>query len=176
MAEWVERLCSEREILSSNPGILPLLSSACRECDGPPCHIHNYTVYMAWAAMPYTQLYSVYPYWWKRQMSHQTWLSGSQQARKSAGEIHSGFETHEEGHTESKTGAISGSTKWALVQQIFKKKSNILSVFTENCMKTKKFWHWSGWCVPCTTLHNLTNTLHDVEEFLNLLAKLFLTT
>ena len=43
-------------------------------------------------------------------------------ARKSAGEIHSGFETHEEGHTKSKTGAISGSTKWALVQQKFKKK------------------------------------------------------
>ena len=72
--------------------------------------------------MPYTHLYSVHPYWWKRQVSQQTLPSGSRQARKSAGEIHSGFETHEEGHTKSKTGAISGSTKWALVQQIFFKK------------------------------------------------------
>ena len=45
VAELVERLCSEREIPRSNPGILPLLSSACRECDGPPCRIHAYTVY-----------------------------------------------------------------------------------------------------------------------------------
>ena len=49
--------------------------------------------------------------------------SGSPQARKSAGEIHSGFEIHEEGHTKSKTGAISGSTKSALVQQKIKKKN-----------------------------------------------------
>ena len=45
VAEWVERLCSEWEIPRSNPSILPLLSSACRECDGPPCRIHAYTVY-----------------------------------------------------------------------------------------------------------------------------------
>ena len=45
VAEWVERLCSEREIPRLNPGILPLLSSACRECDRPSCHIHAYTVY-----------------------------------------------------------------------------------------------------------------------------------
>ena len=45
VAEWVERLCSEREIPRSNPSILPLLSSACREHDGPPCRIHAYTVY-----------------------------------------------------------------------------------------------------------------------------------
>ena len=45
MAEWVDHLCSEWEIPCSNPGILPLLSSACREPDGPPCHIHAYTVY-----------------------------------------------------------------------------------------------------------------------------------
>ena len=45
VAEWVERLCSEREIPRSNPGILPLLNSACRERDGLPCRIHAYTVY-----------------------------------------------------------------------------------------------------------------------------------
>ena len=45
VAEWVECLCSEREIPHSNPGILPLLSSACRERNGPPCRIHAYTVY-----------------------------------------------------------------------------------------------------------------------------------
>ena len=46
LLNWAsERLCSEREIPRSNPGILPLLSSACRERDGPPCHIHAYTVY-----------------------------------------------------------------------------------------------------------------------------------
>ena len=38
-AAVAERLCSEREIPRSNPGILPLLNSAYRECDGPPCHI-----------------------------------------------------------------------------------------------------------------------------------------
>ena len=46
VAEWVERLCSDREIPRSNPGILPLLSSACRERKGPPCRIHAYTVYV----------------------------------------------------------------------------------------------------------------------------------
>ena len=45
VAEWIERLCSEWEIPRSKPGILPLLSSACRECDRPPCRIHAYTVY-----------------------------------------------------------------------------------------------------------------------------------
>ena len=32
-----------------------------------------------------------------------------------------GFKTHREGHTKSKTEAISGPTKWTLVQQKFKK-------------------------------------------------------
>ena len=36
-------------------------------------------------------------------------------------EIQSGLETHEEGHMKSKTGAISDSTKWALLQQNFQK-------------------------------------------------------
>ena len=38
-------------------------------------------------------------------------------------ENHPGFETHGEGHTKSKIGVISGSTKWTLVQQNLKKKS-----------------------------------------------------
>ena len=64
-------------------------------------------------------LYSVHSYWWKRQVSHQLWPSGSQHTSKKEcrREIHSGFETHEEGHTKSKTGAISGSTKWTFVQK-----------------------------------------------------------
>ena len=33
-------------------------------------------------AMPYTRLYSVHLYWWKRQMSRQTWHSGSLHASK----------------------------------------------------------------------------------------------
>ena len=38
-------------------------------------------------------------------------------------ENHPGFETHGEGHMKSKTGAISGPTKWTLVQKnILKKK------------------------------------------------------
>ena len=37
-------------------------------------------------------------------------------------ENHPGFETHGEGHTKSKIGAISGPTKWTLVQQNLKKK------------------------------------------------------
>ena len=32
---------------------------------------------------------------------------------------HPGFETHGEGHMKSKIGAISGPTKWTLVQQKF---------------------------------------------------------
>ena len=79
----------------------------------------------AWPAMPYICLYSVHPYWWKRQVLHQLWPSGSQHASKNEcrQNIHSGFETHEEGHTKFKTGAISGSTKWTLVQiKISKKK------------------------------------------------------
>ena len=81
--------------------------------------------------MPYTQLYSVHPYWWKRQVSHQTWPSGWQHASKKEcrQDIHSGFETHEEGHTKSKTGVISGSTKWTLVQtKNFKKKTKKLQL------------------------------------------------
>ena len=45
-----------------------------------------------------------------------------------------GFETREEGHTKSKTGATSGSTNWALVQQKFKKKN----VYRERY----KYWVW----------------------------------
>ena len=38
----------------------------------------------AWPAMPYTFLYSVHHYWWKRQVSHQRWIWGIRwaQARK----------------------------------------------------------------------------------------------
>ena len=84
-----------------------------------PMHVRG-----AWPAMLYTCLYSVHPYWWKRQVSHQLWPSGSQHASKKEcrWDIHSGFETHEEGHTKSKTGVISGSTKWTLVQTKIKKK------------------------------------------------------
>ena len=48
-------------------------------------------------AMPYTRLYSVHLYWWKTQVSHKTWPSGSPHASKKEcrREIHSGFETHE---------------------------------------------------------------------------------
>ena len=79
--------------------------------------------------MPYTRLYSVHPYWWERQVLHQMWPSGSQHASKKEcrQDIHSGFETHEEGHMKSKTGAISGSTKWTLVQiKKFKKKKKYI--------------------------------------------------
>ena len=68
-----------------------------------PCHIHAYTVYTSW---------------WKRQVvSLQMWPSESPHTNKKEcrREIYSGFETHEEGHTKSKTGAISGSAKWASV-------------------------------------------------------------
>ena len=76
------------------------------------------------AVMPYTRLYSVHLYWWKRQVSHQTWPSGSPHTSKKEcrWEIFSRFETHEEGHMKSITAAISGSTNWALVQP--KKKRN----------------------------------------------------
>ena len=61
-------------------------------------------------------------------------------------EIHSGFETREQGHTKSKTGAISGSTNWALVQQKFVKKKIIkkklllsgIQDFTHGCLQSEK--------------------------------------
>ena len=83
--------------------------------------------------MPYTHLYSVHPYWWKRQVLHQTWPSGSQHSSKKEcrQDIYSGFETHEEGHTKSKTGAISGSTKWTLVQTKNLKKKEKKSTFAK---------------------------------------------
>ena len=58
-------------------------------------------------------------------MSHQLWPSESQYTSKKEcrWDIHSGFEIHEEGHTKSNTGAISGSTKWTLVQKKFLKKT-----------------------------------------------------
>ena len=105
VAEWVERLCSEQEIPCSNPGILPLLSSACRELDGLPCRIHAYTVYTPIGGKG-------------RCLTRRDLWDHRTQARKECRrEIHSGFETREEGHMKSKTGAISGSTNWALVQQ-----------------------------------------------------------
>ena len=100
--------------------------------------------------MPYTRLYSVHPYWWKRQVLHQTWPSGSQHASKKEcrQDIHSGFETHEEGHTKSKTGAISGSTKWTLVQtKILKKKK-------KKILKSYKLQLWS-----CFTRRYIKKTL-----------------
>ena len=96
------------------------------------------------AAMLYTHLYSVHPYWWKRQVLYQMWPSGSQHASKKEcrQDIHSGFETHEEGHTKSKTGAISGSTKWTLVQtKIFRKKKICLA--TTSFIKSKKIFYFS---------------------------------
>ena len=77
---------------------------ACRECDWLPCHIHTYTVYT--------------PIGGKGRCRTSCDLQDhSIQARKSAGKISTlALKPHEEGHTKSKTGAISGSTKWTLVQ------------------------------------------------------------
>ena len=95
--------------------------------------------------MPYTRLYSVHPYWWKRQVSHQMWPSGSQHASKKEcrQDIHSGFKTHEEGHTKSKTGAISGSTKWTLVQTKNFKKPKKTDVW--NPKKSTRGFILKGW-------------------------------
>ena len=46
------------------------------------------------------------------------------QVNVQAREPPTGFETHGDGHTKSKIGAVSGPTKWTLVQQkILKKKT-----------------------------------------------------
>ena len=42
------------------------------------------------------------------------------------------FETHLERHTKSKTGAISGPTKWSLVQQKFFKTTNTTGLLIED--------------------------------------------
>ena len=48
-----------------------------------PMHVRG-----TWSAMPYTRLYSVHCYWWKRQVSHQRWIWGihCMHARKHASE------------------------------------------------------------------------------------------
>ena len=75
-------------------------------------------------------------------MSQQTWPSGSLHTSKKEckWEIHSGFETHEEGHDKSKPGAINGSTKWALVQQIFFKKITIVVFIRSDTCNNP--WEW----------------------------------
>ena len=86
----------------------------------PNCNVRG-----SWPAHSCIHAYTVYtPDWWKRQVLHQLWPSGSQHTNKKEcrQDIHSGFETHEEGHMKSKTGAISGSTKWTLIQTKKKKK------------------------------------------------------
>ena len=67
-----------------------------------PMHVRG-----AWPAMPYTSLYSVHLYWWKRQVSHQRWIWGIHcaQARKHTSKgIHPGFETQGRRHQKSKIG------------------------------------------------------------------------
>ena len=117
-------------------------------------------------AMPYTHLYSVHPYWWKRQVSHQLWPSGSQHASKKEcrRDIHSGFETHEEGHAKSKTGAISGSTKWTLVQRKYLKKKK-----SERTILSVSFWHLPSLWInikSSVTLKHFCVVL-DFEPFFN---------
>ena len=60
-----------------------------------------------------TCLCSVHLYWWKKQVSYQTRSSGSPHASKKEcrQEIHTRFQTFEEGHLKYKTEAINGSKK-----------------------------------------------------------------
>ena len=92
-----------------------------------PCCIHAYTC-------------SVHLYWWKRQVSHQMWPSGSLYANKKEyrQEIHSVFETHEEGHTKSKTGALSVSTKWPWSNTIFLKNKKSLKQDVDFAIKYRR--------------------------------------
>ena len=78
----------------------------------------------AWPAMPYTCLYSVHHYWWKRQVSYQRWIGGIRcaQARKHVSDIiHPGFETQGRCHQKSKTG-VSVAPQKGLVSYKLKKK------------------------------------------------------
>ena len=106
--------------------------------------------------MLYTRLYSVHPYWWKRQVLHQMWPSGSQHASKKEcrQDIHSGFETHEEGHTKSKTGAISGSTKWTLVQTKKKKKKSSHETFHLYSVPHKLSWYFDLFVLSLLTMES----------------------
>ena len=76
------------------------------------------------ATMPYTCLYSIHHY--KAGVKPDVTPLGSPHASKKEcrREIHSAFETHEEGQpdTQSPTGAISGSTKWAFNKNFKKRK------------------------------------------------------
>ena len=74
-------------------------------------------------------------------------------------EIYSGYEAHEEGHTKYKTGAISGFTKWALVQQIFKKKKELTNS-TDHTHKLPILWNcFRAWWT------NATLTISYLEYF-----------
>ena len=97
--------------LSSSPLCWWFKSQCMLEKPAQPCHIHAYTVYT--------------PIGGKGRCRTSCDLQDhSTQARKSAGKIFTlDFETHEEGHTKSKTGAISDSTKWTLVQTKILKKN-----------------------------------------------------
>ena len=81
----------------------------------------------AWPAMPYTHLYSVHHYWWKRQwVSHQRWIWGIRcaQVRKHASEgIHPGFETQGRRHQKSKTGVSVDPQKGLVYYKNLKKKN-----------------------------------------------------
>ena len=87
---------------------------ACRECNWPPCRIHTYTVYT--------------PIGGKGRCHTSCDLQDrSMQTRKSAGEISTLVLKPMRKDTKSKTGVISGSTKWTLVQtKKFKKRKKKL--------------------------------------------------
>ena len=107
---------------------------ACRECDQPPCCIHTYTVYT--------------PIGGKGRCRTSCDLQDHRTASKKEcrRDIHSGFETHEEGHTKSKTGAISGSTKWTLVQtKNLKKNKQTSTLYINATTPPPHASHICGW-------------------------------
>ena len=82
VAEWVARLCAEREIIHSNPVILPLLKDTYRIRNGPTMPAVKRSVGVA----------------------SKVNLRSSVQARKHASDIYPGFEAQARHHQKSKTG------------------------------------------------------------------------
>ena len=78
-------------------------------------------------------LHSVHLYWLKRQVQNRLWCSGSPHLCTQEWRlvIHSGFETHGEGHTKY---TIRGPTKWILLQHKLKSLHKFSPQYSRNIL------------------------------------------
>ena len=95
--------------------------------------------------MPYTRLYCVHLYWWKRQVSHQRWIWGIRcaQASKHASEgIHPGFEPRADITRSPKQGY-----QWPREKDMCPTKIKKKNKTTSICISVKKAENFAIHCV-----------------------------